>query len=549
MRIRPQWLVTLMLMLLTLPLTGQAEDYTYETNNGTITITGYTGPGGAVTIPDRLPDANGLPVVGIGDYAFDSKPTLTGITIPDSVTSIGTYAFRNCFSLASATIGTGVKSIGFGAFLECQNLTRVTLADGLTDFQTYAFRGCSTLAWLTIPTNVITIANGAFFGAGLTNITIPRSVTSIGTGAFHPCQKLQAIMVDALNPVYTSVEGALLNKSRTLLIQCPGGKTGSYSVPDTVTDIGESAVSYCGELTDVTLGTNVTTIGNQAFFSCTKLKSMTATERVTSIGSAAFAYCAGLTNVTLGKAVVSISSRAFASCIKLTEFIVDALNPAFTTAEGVLFNKSQTALVCYPGGRAGLYTIPSGVSVITSHAFEASINLPGVVIPSGVTSLPAYAFAQSTKLTSVTIPKSVTFLGDRAFVACSSLTAVYFSGNAPSLGSSFVFYNANNAYLYYLPGTTNWATTLGGRPTALWKPKMQTTDASFGVQTNQFAFNIFWSSGMNIAVDACPSLVNPTWLPLQTNSLTADTFSFSDPDWTNSPSRFYRVRWPGSLAP
>ena len=48
MRTRPQWVVTLVLLLLTLPLVGQAQDYTYETNNGAITITKYTGPGGAV---------------------------------------------------------------------------------------------------------------------------------------------------------------------------------------------------------------------------------------------------------------------------------------------------------------------------------------------------------------------------------------------------------------------------------------------------------------------------------------------------------------------
>ena len=78
-----------LLLLLTLPAAVQAQ-FTYTTNNGTITITGYTGPGGAVTIPSTI---NGLPVTSIGDWAFGDCTSLTSVTIPNSVTSIGTDAF------------------------------------------------------------------------------------------------------------------------------------------------------------------------------------------------------------------------------------------------------------------------------------------------------------------------------------------------------------------------------------------------------------------------------------------------------------------------
>jgi hypothetical protein len=130
-----------------------------------------------------------------------------------------------------------------------------------------------------------------------------------------------------------------------------------------------------------------------------------------------------------------------------------------------------------------------------------------------------------------------------AFEYCNSLTGIYFKGNAPSLGSG-AFDGANNVIVYYLPGTTGWGPTLHGRPTAPWKPKVQTSDANFGVRTNQFGFNISWASGMDVAVDACTNLANPVWTPLQTNTLTGDTLYFSDPQWTNHPARFYRLRWP-----
>ena len=91
----------------TLPLT-------FATNNGTITITKYTGSGGGpFSIPGTI---NGLPVTGIGDDAFENS-SLTSVTIPNGVTNIGYQAFANCTSLASATIPYGVTSIGDAAFV------------------------------------------------------------------------------------------------------------------------------------------------------------------------------------------------------------------------------------------------------------------------------------------------------------------------------------------------------------------------------------------------------------------------------------------------
>ncbi len=120
-----------------------------------------------------------------------------------------------------------------------------------------------------------------------------------------------------------------------------------------------------------------------------------------------------------------------------------------------------------------------------------------------------------------------------------ALAAVYFKGDAPSLGTA-VFSGSTNATVYYLPDTTAWVSMFGGLPTALWRPQLQAPNAS----TNTFGFNIAWASGMNIAVDACTNLATPDWFPLRTNTLTADTLYFSDPDWADHPRRFYRVRWP-----
>ena len=155
--------------------------------------------------------------------------------------------------------------------------------------------------------------------------------------------------------------------------------------------------------------------------------------------------------------------------------------------------------------------------------------------------------ASCTSLTSVTIPASVTSSGDGVFYACAGLTEVYFQGNAPEWGS-YVF-TGGYPTIYFLPDTTGWGATFAERPAVLWNPRPQTGDGSFGVQTNRFGFTIAGSSNLVIVVEACTNLASPIWIPVGTNTLntfigTNGTAYFSDPQWTNYPGRFYRLRSP-----
>jgi len=100
--------------------------------------------------------------------------------------------------------------------------------------------------------------------------------------------------------------------------------------------------------------------------------------------------------------------------------------------------------------------------------------------------------------------------------------------------------------VYYLLGTTGWSYFLSQVSIlgALWNPLIQTGDGSLGVQTNQFGFNINWASGQTVVVEACTDLANPIWSPVGTNTLPGGSSYFSDPQWTNYPGRFYRIRSP-----
>ena len=116
-------------------------------------------------------------------------------------------------------------------------------------------------------------------------------------------------------------------------------------------------------------------------------------------------------------------------------------------------------------------------------------------------------------------------------------------GSPPRPGSQ-MFDGDSNAAAYYLPENAGWGTNYGGLPTALWTPQMETAGGRFGVQTNQFGFDLTWASSRIVVVEACTNLGNPVWLPLRTNTLINGTSYFTDPQWTNSPARFYRIRSP-----
>jgi hypothetical protein len=246
--------------------------------------------------------------------------------------------------------------------------------------------GCATLTGIILPNNVTSIGQGAFCRTSLTSITIPNRVTSIGNWAFWGCDSLTEINVDAGNSAYTAENGVLYNKNKTTLVAYPGGKTGAFTIPNSVTSIGDWAFGGCS-LTSVTIPNSVSSIGDRAFDECTRL-----------------------TSVTIGNSVTSIGIVPFSLCTSLTEINVDAGNSAYTAENGVLYNKNKTTLIAYPS--ATVFTIPNSV-----------------------TSLRDYAFNHCTSLTRVTIPDSVTSIGNAVFYRCDSLTSVTFEGTISS--SSF----------------------------------------------------------------------------------------------------------------
>jgi hypothetical protein len=196
----------LAVLLLALPAAVQAQ-FTYTVTDGRVTITGYTGSGGAVTIPATI---EGLPVTSIGEQAFAACQSLTSVTIPNSVTSIGDWAFNVCQSLTSVTIPNSVTSIGFAAFAYCTKLTSVMIPSSIMSIGDSTFADCTSLASVTISNGVTSIGDSTFADCtSLANVNIPSSVTSIGNAAFADCISLTSVTIP--NSVTSIGHNAFLN--------------------------------------------------------------------------------------------------------------------------------------------------------------------------------------------------------------------------------------------------------------------------------------------------------------------------------------------------
>lgn len=247
-------------------------------------------------------------VKNIGDYAFAGCNSINNITISDGVETIEDYAFTGCYSLKNIKLPKGIKFLGEGVFDECSSLQSIDIdsinyssIDGvlfnkdkekiikypegkkgnkyiipnsIKIIDDSAFSNCDKLQEIKIPQNTTTIGYFAFSDcSSLENIKLPKYIKSLGEGVFLGCSSLQSIDINSIN--YSNIDGVLFDKKKETIIKYPEGKKeSSYSIPNSVRIIGESAFLNCNKLREIKIPSGVKQIELDIFSDCKNLKSL-----------------------------------------------------------------------------------------------------------------------------------------------------------------------------------------------------------------------------------------------------------------------------------
>ena len=210
--------------------------------------------------------------------------------------------------------------------------------------------------------------------SGITSITIPASMTTIHYNAFGSTYDLTSIHVHPSNPNFSTVDGVLYNKDQTIMLHYPLGKPDTtFNIPSTVEVIGQHFAQV-------------------------------------------MSWVPSLQSLNIPSGITNIMDGSLNRLTNLTSFSVAADNANYSSADGILFNKTGTKLLRYPIGKsATTYTIPSTVTTIGDGSFVFTQNLTSITIPNGVERIEPAAFFQAHNLSSITIPPSVEYIGTNAF--------------------------------------------------------------------------------------------------------------------------------------
>ncbi len=392
---------------------------------------------GAITIPNS--------VTSIGEKSFCGCTGLESVTIPNSVTSIGEESFYGCTGLESVTIGNSVTSIGEKSFYGCtgltsvvwnancsgwsysssspfyyarENITSFTFGDEVESIPDYLCYDMSKLTSITIPNSVTSIGEESFYGCtGLESVTIGNSVTSIGESAFWGCTGLNSITIPAsVKYIGERAFGRPSTGSRSVYYTgdvagwCSMELADQYSNPLYYNTWDYEAELYINGI----LVTGTLNIPN----------GVTSINKYVTFGSVEI--------LAIPESVTSISSSC-AMAFYLKSFIVDASNPNYSSADGVLYNKKQTKIIAVPKSISGFVTIPNSISSLDGE-FSGRWALNSVQLPEELDYIGSETFMNCTYLSEVGMPKSVRWIGRNAFSGCTNLSSITIPESVMSIG-------------------------------------------------------------------------------------------------------------------
>jgi len=373
----------------------------------------------------------------IAKYAFGA-PTADRTTranivyIPASVTLVEQGAFANCGYLQKVVFEGEVEhadlTIQTEAFLNCTGLRELYLPENLTNLEVYAFGGTSSLDVVYVNANrpVVNYEARAFATKSYNIESSVYYVRVLHIGAYVPeinfaevfgISNLESVHIDpASNFYYSDADGVVFNKAVTKLMFFPKGKTGSYTIPNTVQIINAYVFRDADKLREVTIPNSVQTISNYAFQNCDALITVNFVTGGTMplyIGNSAFAGCKLLDDIVIVQRVAQISPRAFYECSSLKSLTFEARATQRTLSIG--------ALAFADTDITGDITLPNGTTRIENMAFMNCANLKNVNLPATLTKMGAYTTREVSDVATGTVVKRDILYDMSVFAGCTSL--------------------------------------------------------------------------------------------------------------------------------
>ena len=353
-----------------------------------------------ITLPDNLTSIGDGAFIGckslkniklpektefIGDDAFERCTSLAEITVPAGVTSVGNGVFSECSSLKTVKIDAALKSVPHHMFYECKKLTSVNIPNSVKSIGMDAFFRCQSLTEINLPESVTSIDDCAFWDCkSLTSITFPNSVTSINSRIFNECHNMTSINVGSKNKNYSSIDGVLFSKDKSVLVAYPQGRTGTYVIPDSVKEIGAYAF-HSSKLTGVTIPDSVTSMGGDCF-SNSFLVSIKIPGSIKTLSYSAFNETPYLQEAILEDGVTKIEGYAFRNCYCDVNVVIPA---SVTLIDEWAFPGSIVAIY----GKKGSYAEEYGkeyhsyanISFVSGYSNISRIDNDNIIIGDSVT--------------------------------------------------------------------------------------------------------------------------------------------------------------------
>lgn len=266
----------------------------------------------------------------------------------------------------------GLTSISDWCFYKFTALKGIRIPSSVTEIGEGAFCRCTSLVDIDLPPELKKLNSYTFYECtSLPSINVPASVKDIGDYVFTYCNSLKNFDVDSKSPYYTGVSGILYNKDKSILISYPAQRAAvDYVIPASVQKILSTAFCRANNLTTISVPANVTVIGVQAFI-----------------------YCTNLSRIN-----------------------VDDANEVFMSVDGVVYDKDQTFMVCYPSGKTDdTYIIPEGIASLWNGAMSGNNYLKSVTLPSTLAFIGSYVFDECHGLVDVyvlapEIPQTLSFV-------------------------------------------------------------------------------------------------------------------------------------------